>query len=264
MVSNRKQYSSVCRCVARQRSTGRRGCCIKADHIPIELPDLAIYSQLEKLSLGQIPSWDNPDIVTNDWGPFRLRKEAEVKVRNLSATVPAANVLVHYFMSPFGIGTKQVLKASKLVSIGPSQEITLNFPLDQATLAGDQRAGVHIAIEHPNDSKLINNHGSQVHNGAYTTERGRNFNVDIPVLNDSPLARTITFSILPTDMLANLSLFSFNFLPYQQIILSLHIEVPSSIVGSSSNEKYSEVTVIGRLPDNSLVGGVTHLLRINN
>ena len=64
--------------------------------VPIRRPDLAIYSQLEEIAAGHIPRWDNPDIVTNDWGPFRLMDEARITVRNLSADTPAVNALVHY------------------------------------------------------------------------------------------------------------------------------------------------------------------------
>lgn len=263
--ANTKTNTSICKCAFKQKSTPHHCCCISTNNVPIHHPDLAIYSQVEQLSLGAMPSWDSPDIVTNNWAPFKLRTEALVNVRNLSPNTPAANALVHYYTSPFGIGTQKTLKQSRMISLGAGQETTLNFPLDQQTLNGDQRIGVHIVIEHPNDEKQINNAGSQVHNGAYTSESGRNFTVSIPVFNDSPTPRQIMLSILPTDMIASLSMTNHTFLPYEQIIVNLHIEVPAAITGSPGNEKNSQVTVIGRLAgDNTLIGGITHLLRINN
>jgi hypothetical protein len=258
------QRSSVCKCSVRQRPAVKRCCCISTRDVPIEHPDLAIYSQEEQLNMGMMPSWDNPDITTNNWGPFRLMPEATVIVRNLSATVPAANALVHYYTAPFGIGTRRTLKQSRQLSIGAGQAVSLNFPLDQVTINGDQRVGVHIVIEHPTDNKRINNNGSQVHNGAYTTESGRNFTIAIPVFNDFPVNRQIQLSILPTDMLASLNILSHNFLPYEQILVNLRIVVPAAIVGSPGDEKHTQVTVTGRLTDGTLIGGVTHLLRINN
>jgi hypothetical protein len=72
-----------------------------------------------------------------------------------------------------------------MVSIGVNSEIELTFPLDQKTLKGDPRVGVHIKIEHPHDPVLINNVGSQVHDGGYTTESGRKFSLRFPLLNNS-------------------------------------------------------------------------------
>lgn len=264
MKENSSRRSSVCRCGVRQRPTVKKCCCISTRDVPIKHPDLATYSQQEQLSLGIMPTWNSPDITTNNWGPFRLMDEATIVVRNLSATVPAANALVHYYTAPFGIGTRRTLKQSRQLFIGAGQQVSLNFPLDQATLNGDQRVGVHVVIEHPSDNKHINNSGSQVHNGAYTTESGRNFTVMIPVFNDSPLTRQILLSIMPTDMLATLNILNHNFLPYEQLLVTLHITVPGSIVGSSGDIKEREVTVVGRLSDGTLIGGVTHILRINN
>jgi hypothetical protein len=254
---------SGCRCNIKQRAFSTKSCCISTRDIPIEYPDLAIYSQEESLSQGIIPSWDSPDIITNNWGPFSLMQEATVKVRNLSPTVPAANALVHYYTSPFGIGTRRTLKQSRQLSIGSGQEVSLNFPLDQETLGGDQRVGVHVVIEHPTDNKRINNYGSQVHNGAYTSESGRNFTIAVPVFNDAPINRQILLSIMPTDMLATLSMTTHVFLPFEQILVNLHIQVPAAISGSPGNEKHRSVTIVGRLADNTLIGGITHLLRIN-
>ncbi len=253
-----------CKCGARKATSGSRRCRNIHTDDPVGKPDLAIYSQIEKMAGGNPPSWDSPDIVTNDWRPFRLRNEANVKIRNLSQTVPAINAIIHYSTSPFGIGTSQQLRLSKSVNIAPGSEIELVFPLDQETLKGDPRVGVHILIEHPHDPVMINNKGSQVHDGGYTSEDGRNFTIQIPVFNKSNFPRQIFYSIMPTDIVASLSAGSHSFLPLEQKILSLDIQVPGQLSGTAGNYLSRAVTVVGRLSGGELIGGVTRLIRVDN
>jgi hypothetical protein len=260
----RRFLSGLCNCGDRP-SAPARGCgCVAIRDTPIERPDLAIYSQLEEIAASRPPSWDSPDIVTNDWGPFRLRTEASVKVRNLSGSTFAANARVHYYTSPFGIGTRRTLRLTRVVSLAPSSEVDLVFPLTQELLSGDPRTGVHIVIEHPTDERPINNAGSQVHDGGFTTESGRSFSVAVPVVNDTGVSRRIDLAVLPTDLVASVAPLSHVFGPYEQIVATLAITVPPFIVGSPAIEISRAVTVIGRMPGGELVGGATRLLRINS
>lgn len=241
------------------------GCCINIGaNQPITYPDPAIYSQAEQLSLGNIPNWDNPDIVTNNWSPFRLMSESQITVHNLSSSASAINTLVHLYTSPFGIGTAKTLLTSRVVNIAPGSQVQLNYPLPQNILAGDQRIGVHVKIEHPSDNNYMNNEGSQVHDGSYTTESGRNFTLSIPVVNNSNFTRQILLSIMPTDLIATITNANHNFAPYEQIIAQLHIEVPGFLVGTPAAVIERALTVVGRLTNGELVGGATKLLRINN
>lgn len=255
----------VSRCRPSRRSDPR-GCCFylgKDD--PVEYPDPAIYSQAEQLALGNIPDWDNPDITTNNWEPFRLMPESQVVVHNLSPTVSSVNTLVHFSISPFGIGMPRTIIATQRVSIPPASQAQLSFPLPQAVLQGDQRIGVYVHIEHPGgDMNYQNNDGEQVHDGSYTTDSGRVFDLVIPVYNDSNFARAILLSVMPTDIVASISPSSHTFAPHEQIVATLHIEVPGFLVGSSSNIINRAVTVVGRLSSGGLIGGATKLLRINN
>ena len=108
-----------CKCGGvRTKRTGK-GCNNIWPNTPVDTPDLAVYSQIEELQKGNIPSWDSPDMMTDDWRPFRLRQDALIKIRNLSDSVPAINALVHYYTSSFGIGTQRELKLSRLVSVPP-------------------------------------------------------------------------------------------------------------------------------------------------
>ena len=258
----RKMLFSVCNCTG-TRKKPNKSCCIEVDPEKIRHPDLAIYSQLEEIQEGNQPNWDSPDITTNHWKPFRLMETATVRVRNLSADTPASNALVHYSISPFGIGTPKELKLTKKVNVPASAEIELQFPLDSETLNGDQRVGVHIDIEHPHDEYLINNMGSQVHDGSYTSEVGRTHSIQIPVVNNSGLSRTIQLSVLPTDIIATISPSSHHLAPHEQIIATLSMEVPGFLSGAADSVINRSVTVIGRV-GGELIGGVTKLLRIDN
>lgn len=262
-LSRSRQVSRGCHCGKPGVARPPHCSCTRVDDTPLDTPDLAIYSQAEVLAGGGIPSWDNPDIVTNDWRPFRLREEASVTVRNLSPTTSAANARIHMYTSPFGIGTRRELQLTRVVSIGAGQPSQLLFPLHQAILAGDPRVGVHIVIEHPTDTQTVNNAGSQVHDGGYTTESGRVFDVAIPVVNDSNQARTIDLVVLPTDLLATMTPTSRSFAPFEQVVAKLHIEVPGFLVGAPGNEIARAVTVLGRSAGD-VIGGVTRLLRIDS
>lgn len=251
-------------CLPRKRKPPK-GCCVDVgSNNPIEYPDPGIYSQYQQLLLGNAPSWDNPDILTNNWGPFKLMDESKVTVHNFSASASAINTLVHFYTSPFGIGTQRTLIQSKMVSLAPNSQTQLNFPLPKDVLNGDQRIGVHIRIEHPTDNNSQNNEGSQVHDGSFTTESGRNFILAIPVLNNSNFNRQILLSIMPTDLIATVSNSNHTYAAFEQIIAQLHIQVPAFLVGSPGNIIHRAVTVVGRLTSGELVGGATKLLRINN
>lgn len=253
-----------CKCGGNSRKSNVSRCGNIDTSTPILKPDLAIYSQAEELQNGNIPSWDSPDIVTNNWRPFRLMPEARVKVRNISASVPAIQAQVHYYIAPFGIGTRREHKLTKVISLPPMGETELLFPLDQDTLGGDPRVGLHIVLEHPHDPNAINNVGAQVHDGGYTTESGRNFTVDIPVFNDSHFSREIVLSLMPTDLIASVTPSSRVFAPFEQFIAQLHIQVPGLLVGTADNVISRAVTVVGRLSSGELIGGATRLLRIDN
>jgi hypothetical protein len=239
-------------------------CCVPIRDTPVRKPDLAIYSQDERLAAGAQPSWDNPDIVTNDWRPFRLRSEAQVTIRNLGA-VSAVNAQVHFFTAPFGIGTRRQLRLTRLVSLGAGTSATLLFPLHQEVMSGDPRTGVHVRIDHPNDPALLNNEGAQVHDGGYTTESGRNFNLSIPVLNDSGEPRQIDLVILPTDLTCSVTPASRLFAPFEQFNATLSVAVPPFITGTPANPAEKSVTVLGRIAaTGEVIGGITRLLRVDN
>jgi hypothetical protein len=248
-----------------QRRPERPGCCMYlGKNDPVQYPDPGLYSQAEQIALGNVPDWDNPDITTNEWAPFRLLPESQITIHNYSSTVSAVNTLVNFSIAPFGIGMPRTLIASKQLSIAPASEVDLLFPLPQAVLEGDQRIGVYIQVDHPTDSNYHNNDGAQVHDGSYTTESGRSFTLPIPVYNDSNFTRQIQLSVMPTDVIASVTPASHLFAPHEQIIATLAVDVPGFLVGSTTNVIARAVTVVGRAATGELVGGATKLLRINS
>src|SRR5689334_6103646 len=120
-----------------QRPKQRGACCLSVS-TPPQRPDPAIYSQDEQIQAGQIPTWDSPDIVTNSDIPWALHPETRVTVRNLSPQVAAVNALVQLSVSAFGIGPTPAPLSAQLVTLEPSATATLNFPLTQAILKGEQ------------------------------------------------------------------------------------------------------------------------------
>lgn len=216
------------------------------------------------MSLGISPTWNSPDITTNFYSPFELFVEPEFKIRNLSATASAINTLVHVSTSPFGIGMQRTPLSTKVVNLAPSQEVTLLYPLPQSLLNGDQKIGVYVQIEHPHDKNLLNSRAAQIIFAVHTTEVGRSFSVQFPVLNQSGAARQITLSVLPNDLVTSLSPAVHSFAPFEQIQATLKIQVPNTIHGTPAAVVEKEVTVIGRAPDGSVIDGLTYVVRINN
>ncbi|MEM8639183.1 MAG: hypothetical protein AAGG51_10260, partial [Cyanobacteria bacterium P01_G01_bin.54] len=162
------------------------------------------------------------------------------------------------------IGQRRQLKLTKMVNVPANSEITLNFPLDQQTFRGDPRVGVYIEIEHPYDINLSNNRGSQVHDGGFTTESGRNFSVQIPIFNNFPRSREIRLELMPTDLTVSVNPVTRMFAPFEEFVATLNIQISNSLSGSPGSYISREVTVIGLAEGDELIGGITRLIRIDN
>lgn len=246
-----------------KRPNRKRSCCVSVD-TPIEHPDPATYSQQEQISLGQIPNWNSPDITTNHWSPFRLYKEPEVTVRNLSPDASAMGVLVHFSTSAFGIGMQRSPAGTQVVNLAPNQEVLLKFPLSQAVLNGEQRIGTYVQLEHPHDENLANNNGDQIHDGAFTSESGRDLEFEFPVLNNSGNARAITLTVLANDLNGTVTPAVHNFSAFEQIQAKVKLQVPNSLHGAPGNYHTREVTVVGHGPGGEVIDGVTFVIRVDN
>lgn len=166
--------------------------------------------------------------------------------------------------SAFGIGLQQTPLSSQKLNLAPGQQQTLWFPLTPALLGGDQSLSVFTTIEHPFDTKLINNRGAQAVKGVMASEVGRNAALMFPVQNSTPAARGMTFSVLANSLSGTITPSSHSFAPWEQINLTLNLAIPGSTHGTPGSPLQNEVTVIAMASDGSLVGGVTWIYWIDN
>lgn len=249
-----------CRPEKRRR---KLSCCFEPKEPP-DRPDPAIYSQEELLSQGSEPTWNSPDITTNSWGPWRLLEEMRVKVRNLSGTASAINVLVVLEVAPFGIGTPRTSIGGQFTNLAPNQETELRYPLPQSVLTGDQRLATHVGIQHSADKYLGNNRGAQTIMGVFTSEAGRTLDFQFPVRNPLGTPQQITLSVLSNDLGASVTPTSHAFAPLEQIDVKLHLSVPGTIHGTPGSEVRREITVVGWGQDGRAIGGLTHIILIND
>lgn len=245
----KNSFWAGCRCGGKQRSPAAK-CNSLIVKEEVKKPDLAIYSQEEALQKGIIPTWNNPDILGTN-------QEVFVRIRNLSPTVPAINALVHLYTSPYGIGTKKELKLTKVINLAAGAQTELIFPLDNETQAGNRLAGRHIRIEHPYDSKRVNNFGSRCNDIITVGHSEREWSVLFPVVNDSAFSREIKLSLMPSEFIASISPSSYLFSSHEQIIATLRIQIPDFLRGANTGSSLPSVTVIGRLSDGELIGGIT-------
>jgi hypothetical protein len=241
----------------------RPACCIAISQPP-ERPDLATYSQDEQFALGLEPSWDSPDILTNSWSPWRLLPETSVRVRNLSPKASAVGLLVALMTSPFGLGMERTAAAAQKLSLAPLQEERLLFAMTQATLAGEQRLGVHVAIEHPSDVHLLNNHGAQIACGEVTSAVGRSPRLSFPVRNPLAISQQISLSVLPNNLSAVVSPALHDFGPLEQIQATLDVVVSAALHGTAALDVIREATVTARGQDGSVIDGLTYLVGIDD
>jgi hypothetical protein len=240
-------------------------CCFKPQGPPPDRPDPAIYSQDEQFSLGVVPTWDSPDILTNYWNPFRLMPEATVTVRNLSSVVSAVNAQVLVATSAFGIGQPRTPMSAQIISLAPGQQSQLLFAFPQSLLqAAEQRIGLHVRLIHPTDARTINNEGSQAIADAYTSQAGRQIALSFPVLNASVAAQQISLSVLPNSLAASVSPAAPMLSPFEQIIATLAVHTPSSLHGTPAAPARADVTVVGRDGSGKLIDGLTFVIWVDN
>ena len=248
----------------RQRPTGT-DCCLTPAGPPPDRPDLATYSQREQFALGNAPTWDSPDILSNYWNPFRLMPEISVTVRNLSPTATAVNGQVLVSVGTFGIGQPRTPLGAQLVTLAPGQQTTLLYPLPQAVInAAEQRIGVKVSVAHPYDAKEINNAGAQLLADVYTSAAGRNISVDFPVVNPLSAPQTLSLQVLPNLLGATVTPAAPSLGPSEQIMATLHMHVPAAMHGTGAAPVRADVTVVGRDGAGALIDGLTYVVWVDN
>jgi hypothetical protein len=251
-------------CTPTRKSRLGTACCFKPQPPP-DRPDPATYSQDEQFSLGTAPTWDSPDILTNYWNPFTLMPEATVTVRNLSGLVSAVNVQVLVATSAFGIGLPRTPMSAQIISLAPGQQSQLLFPFPQSLLqAADQRIGLHVRLIHPTDARLLNNEGSQAIADAYTSKAGRQIALSFPVLNPSAAAQQISLSVLPNSLAGSVSPGAPMLAPFEQIMATLAVDVPSSLHGTAAAPVRANATVVGRDGSGKVLDGLTLVIWVDD
>lgn len=237
----------------------QRGSCCVAVSKPPERPDPAIYSQIQQIAIGQIPTWNSPDITTNFDIPWKLMPEVQVTVRNLSPNVSAVNAQVQVSLSGYGIGLPKTPLSNKLVNLAPRQDLGLAFALPAGVMAGPQSIGFFVQIYHPNDAVEINSYGAQVLTAFQTSLAGRSVDVDVPVANPAGAGKSITLAVLPNSVGATITPASHAFAPFEQITGKLHVTVPSGL--HNTNET---VSVVAHDGSGGLIGGASLIIWVDD
>ncbi len=252
-------------CLPVRPSPRADACCLRPSGPPPDRPDLAIYSQQEQFQLGNQPTWESPDIVTNFTNPLKLMPESRVTVRNLSAKVTAVNAQVHFSIATFGVGHPATSIGIRMLTLGPGQQAVVTFPLPQAVLnATEQRIAAHVKLSHPHDGVAINNEGSQLVADAFTSKVGRSFVVQFPLVNPLATAQVISLSVLPNQLSAVVSPASAAFAPLQQMMVSLSLTVPAAVHGTPGASHRLDATVVGRDGAGLLLGGLTYAVFVDD
>jgi len=246
-----------------QRRDRPKECCLELRQPP-NRPDPATYSQLEQLALGLEPTWNSPDIVTNStlpWGPW---PSIDVIVRNKSTNASAVNALVHLALGAFGIGVDRLPLSAQVVTLSPSEEKALSYPLAPRPADADPNISVLVTIEHPTDANRRNNRGEQAIAGGTTSQVGRSPEIFFPLRNQTSLTQEITLAVLANSLSASVWPNVRNFAPYEQFQAALSLTVPPALHGTPAAPPLHEVTVIARGQDGEVIGGLTYLLWIDD
>lgn len=236
-------------------------------NIPFEKPELAIYSQVERLNQGGQPSWDNPDIDTyrgSTEKEIRIIDEIKARIRNLSSVAPATNAIIHCDIGAFGIGISTTRLSSQIVNVMPSQQIEVSFPLPSHILNGEQRIAVHINVELPSDLNQINNFGSQIVFGGYSSVISRDPVFEFPVVNTTGNPMNCTLSTLQNELSATVEPQSFSLAPMEQIQAKLFCKVHEAVHPEPSSVQRMEITLICRKESGELYGGLSFFILVDD
>ena len=254
--------ASVKPCIPFKRY-GKSTCCVSLEKPP-DKPDPAIYTQQEIISQGMMPTWNNPDIITNHWDPWTLDKIPTATVRNLSGTVGAINVQVTFSYAQFGIGFNRIPVASHVINLPPGGEQTLDFTLSPAVAAGPPFLSTWVNIVPSADKRSTNNEGLQTIYGAHSTTDGRNPVFNFPVFNNSSVARHVSLVTYANELAAQVTPASFLLAAFEQKMISIHLHVPPGMHAAAADNLMKEATIAAFLPNGQLLGGVTYIIKIDN
>lgn len=245
------------------KNYGKKGCCMKLEKPP-QKPDPAIYSQQEIISQGMIPTWNNPDIITNHWNEWTLDKEPEVTIKNLSTTTAAINTRVTFSYAQFGIGFNKIQVSSQLIHVPAGGAVNIKFPLPQTLADGPPNISTWVDITHSSDSRLTNNAGMQTVFGAHTSKVGRHPTFTFPVYNNTAVAQNISLVTYANELSAIITPNTFQLSAFEQRMVNIQLHVPDHLHAASSENLMKEVSVAAFTQQGILVGGLTYIIKIDN
>lgn len=187
-------------CSARPKS--QASCCLKVPIKIIHDPDPSIYDQQLVFASGGAPTFDSPDLSTQDLWPPRPSATLTATVRNLSSEASANQTRVDISWSVWGIGMPRSPIASAFVDLAragfPGSEATVSWTTPQAVTAA-KLCGIFVNVIHPYDRNPNNNYGEQTVNG-FQTSTGRSHSFVVPVRNPTGAVQTVNLTAGPASV----------------------------------------------------------------
>lgn len=177
-----------------KRQQSSPDCCLHIDDPP-ERADPATYTQAVELAAGRTPTWDSPDVVTNDSvPPYSLIDELGATIRNESSEVSAMNVRVRASYSEWGIGLERTDIGIKEVSLAPQEEVNLDYPFPDALDESDFWS-FFTTVEFDTDDDRTNNFGGQAIKSVHVDEVGYEHTEHVPVGNRKSTSRQLSINV---------------------------------------------------------------------
>lgn len=245
-------------------------------NIPVEKPDLEIYSQQKLWKKHLLLSYDSPDIMTytywNNTATIGVGYQSKVhaSIRNISNGT-ATGALIHCDISPFGIGTPRTRLGTQIISVKPSAEITISYLLPPEIIDANQPFGAHITIDLQGDMDLSNNNGSQVVKGVYSSnlaeresEGSRTYLTQFPIHNNTNSNIVWNLATLQNELNAIIEPQNVSLAPGEEVTASLRCRVATDLHGGADNIIKLEATVICTDNNSNLIGGLTFFVFVND
>ncbi|MGA2887272.1 MAG: hypothetical protein ABSE51_04420 [Terracidiphilus sp.] len=191
------------RSICGARPSSRTTCCIQVPSKIVHDPDPSIYDQQLVFNTGGAPTFDSPDISTQDLWPPTPASNLGVTVRNLSTVASANQTRVDLSWSVWGIGMPRTAIGSTFVNLARAgfagSQISISIPTPPALTAA-ALFGLFVNLVHPYDSNPNNNAGEQTVNGFQTSKGGRSQSFVVPVINPTSSAQTINLTAGPASV----------------------------------------------------------------
>lgn len=191
------------RSICNAQPKSQTSCCLKVPSKIVHDPDPSIYDQQLVFDSGGAPTFDSPDISTQDLWPPTPAPNLGITVRNLSNQASANQTRIDLTWSAWGIGMPRTSIGSTFVNLAragfPGSQVSISVPAPPALMAA-ALFGLFVNVVNPYDTDLNNNAGEQTVNGFQTSKGGRSQSFVLPVRNPSGSTQTINLSAGPASV----------------------------------------------------------------